>query len=296
MRYLPIALAILATAAAPAPAPRPQDPTVRPITIGAAHRIDSTQLKEARIVNVVLPAGYAKHPDRTYPVLYLIDGGVEQDLLHVAGAAQLGSVWGRSADAIVVGVETQDRRRELVGPTRDPALLKRYPTAGASAAFRAFLRDEVKPLIARTYRTNGRSAVIGESLAGLFIVETYLAEPEMFDAYAAIDPSLWWDGEALSRTAAGKVGVAANAKAGATRHARPIYLAMAREQAETPAAMTRIVDAVRSARGRWCLARRPDLLHATIYQQLTPQALQFLLPPATPPSPEFGFTIGCDPS
>ena len=49
--------------------------------------------------------------------------------------------------------------------------------------------------------TTFEDAVIGESLAGLFIVETYLREPALFDRYAAVSPSLWWDGQALSREA-----------------------------------------------------------------------------------------------
>lgn len=38
---------------------------------------------------------------------------------------------------------------------------------------------------------------MGESLAGLFIVETLLAEPVLFDHYVALDPSVWWNGGAL---------------------------------------------------------------------------------------------------
>ena len=38
-------------------------------------------------------------------------------------------------------------------------------------------------------------------LAGLFVVETLLLEPDLFDTYLAIDPSLWWDGERLIDTA-----------------------------------------------------------------------------------------------
>jgi predicted alpha/beta superfamily hydrolase len=242
-------------------------------------------MREARIVNVLLPAGYAKNPEKRYPVLYLIDGGLEQDLLHVAGAVHLGAVWGRSAEAIVVGIETKDRRKELSGPTKDAELLKRYPTAGSSASFRGFIRDEVKPLITTHYRTNGRDVVLGESLAGLFIVETYMADPTLFDAYAAIDPSLWWDREALSRKAAVQVGIGQKAK--------QVYLAIAKEQAETPAPMQRVAGAVQEAGSPMCLAWRQDLLHATIYQQLTPQALQFLLPPAEQPPPETGFNVQC---
>lgn len=259
--------------------------TAKPITIGNAHTIVSVPMGEVRAVNVVLPARYAKEPEKRYPVLYLIDGGFEQDLLHVSGALHLGSVWGRAADAIVVGIETKDRRKELVGPTRDAELLRRYPTAGSSGLFREFIRAEVKPLVDGTYRTSGHDAVIGESLAGLFILETYLNEPTLFDSYAAIDPSLWWDKEALSKDAA--------VKAAAARNSKPLYVAIAKEQAETPAAVNRVTDAIKGKAAQWCLALRPDLLHSTIYQQLTPQALQFLLPPPKPSAAEFGFNVQC---
>lgn len=258
-----------------------------PIQIGTGHSIQSTALNEARTVTVVLPPSYAREPNRRYPLLFVIDGGVEQDLLHVAGVAQLGAMWGRNAEPIVVGIETKDRRRELVGPTADPELLKKYPTAGHSAAFRRFIATEVRPLIERTYRTNGKAVVIGESLAGLFIVETYMDQPDLFDGYAAIDPSLWWDKEALSRRAAAAIGSRQGGKA--------LYLSMAKEQSEEPAAMQRVAAKAGATGAQFCLAERPDLTHATIYQQLSPQALQFLLPPAEPPAPEFGFEVKCSP-
>ena len=256
-----------------------------PISIGRAHSITSVSLVEVRIVNVVVPASYATSPRKRYPVLYLIDGGLEQDLLHVSGALHLGALWGRSAEAIVVGIETKDRRKELVGPTQDPELLQKYPTAGSSKAFRTFLRDEVKPMVEQSYRSNGQDAVLGESLAGLFILETYFVEPNLFGAYGAIDPSLWWDKEALSRTAASRIGKA--------QQARPLYVAVAKEQLEKPEAINRVFKAVKLASSRKCLTVRSDLLHSTIYQQLTPQALQFLLPPEETAPPEFGFTVQC---
>ena len=281
------ALGALALLTLAQPADAQPAPSARPINLGLSHSIASQPLGEARTVNVVLPSSYSREPQRRYPVLYLIDGGVDQDLLHVAGTAHLGALWGRSQDAIIVGIETRDRRRELVGRTRDPELLKKYPTAGSSAAFRAFIRNEVMPLVARSYRVNGHDAVIGESLAGLFIVETWLREPQLFDSYAAIDPSLWWDQEALSRTAAASIG--------ATHAARPLYIAAAKEQMEKPAPLNRVTAALARKSTRWCVNPRRDLLHATIYHVLTPEALQFLLPPAEAPPPEFGFEVKCSP-
>jgi hypothetical protein len=276
-----IALAVAFTAPALSPTP-----AQTPIEIGVAHEVQSNSLKERRKVNVVLPPSYANEPDRRYPVLYLVDGGVAQDLLHVAGVVQLGALWGRSAEAIVVGIETRDRRRELVGPTRDSELLKRYPTAGGSMAFRAFIRSDVKPLIERNYRTDGRGALLGESLAGLFVLETYLEEPELFDGYGAIDPSLWWDKEALSLSAAPRLG--------ARQQGQSLFLAFAREQLENPSANQRFVAAVRAQGLPLCEIRRPDLTHATVYQQLIPQGVQHLLPPAKPASVDFGFVVPCN--
>lgn len=274
-------LAALAAITATAPT------QAEPLTIGASYSIASKALAEQRTINIVLPPGYAKQTTKRFPVLYVVDGGVEQDLLNIAGVALNGGTWGRSAEAIVVGIETKDRRRELVGPTRDPELLKKYPTAGASAAFRAFIRDEVKPLVEADYRTDGHDAVVGESLAGLFIVETYLAEPDLFGGYGAIDLSLWWDKEALSKKAAASI-------AERQKH-HPLYLAIARETAEEPGAVNRVLARLPTAKQAVCFNKRTDLTHATIYQQLAPAMLQFLLPPAEPAPPEFGFEVTCSP-
>lgn len=282
-----IAVLALAAAAIEAPLPPATPQSIgTPITIGTSHALASKALGEARTVNVVLPASYAKVKDKRYPVIYLIDGGVDQDLLHVAGVVQLGAIWGRMGEAILVGVETKDRRRELVGKTSDPELLKKYPTAGSSASFRAFLRDEVKPLVERQYRTSGKDVVIGESLAGLFIVETYMAEPALFDGYAAIDPSLWWDKEALSKR---------SAMISTPQRGKRLYVALAKEQLDSPAAANRVTTAARAAGTDLCVAARPEQTHATIYQQVEAQALQFLLPPAEAAPPEFGFEVQCSP-
>jgi hypothetical protein len=147
-----------------------------PIEIGRTFKLTSTALGEERVINVHLPPGYATG-DKRYPLLFLIDGGVDQDFPHVVGTAELGAIWGRSQAAIIVGVATKDRRRELVGPTRDPELLKRYPTAGQSANFRRFIRDEVMPLVEARYRTDGTTAVLGESLAGLLSSRPSCASP-----------------------------------------------------------------------------------------------------------------------
>ena len=259
-----------------------------PITIGETHILASKPLAQDRVVNVYLPADYATS-GKTYPVLYLIDGGLDQDFLHIAGTSALGALWARSQDVIVVGVATKDRRRELTGPTSDPALLKEFPTAGGSAAFRAFIRDEVMPMVAKTYRTSGEIGVIGESLAGLFIVETYLTEPDLFDHYAAISPSLWWDDERLAKSAVTLLK---------TPMLKPhrLYLTIANEGREMQTGLDRLVSALAAnpREGRaWCYAPHHDLTHATIYHSTSPEVFQFLFPGSNAPSPDSGFIVPC---
>jgi predicted alpha/beta superfamily hydrolase len=255
------------------------------LVIGVTHSLNSKAMGLQRAINVVLPGSYKAQSNRRYPVIYLIDGGVEQDLIHIAGVVRLGALWGRSGEAIVVGIETKDRRKELTGPSHDPELVKRYPTAGSSTKFREFIRAEVKPLIEATYRTNGRNVVLGESLAGLFIVETYLVEPTLFDSYAAVDPSLWWDKERLTKSAASKLG--------RRQRGRALLVAIAKEQSEQPNAYQSLIANLGRAKLPICVVMRADQTHATIYQQVSAPVMQYLLPPAEPPPAEYGFISAC---
>ncbi|WP_423142760.1 alpha/beta hydrolase [Parablastomonas sp. CN1-191] len=251
------------------------------IVLGQSIRVASAVMGEERVINVSLPADYAKGEKR-YPVLYLIDGGVDQDFIHVVGAGQLGAAWGRAQDAIVVGIATRDRRNELTGPTADKALLAKYPTAGQSARFRRFIRDEVKPMIAARYRTDGNDGVIGESLAGLFIAETWLREPALFRNYAAVSPSLWWDNAALTAAAPALMG---KAQAG-----RRLFVTFAEEGGDEAAIDARFAAALGN---RACVVPHREFTHATIYHAVVPAALQFLFPTTEKLDPQYGFVTGC---
>lgn len=264
-------------------------PIAQPITIGETLTLQSQVMGAERRVTVYLPLGYAGS-DEDYPVLYLIDGGMEQDFLHVAGTTLINAIWGRSYPVIMVGIETDDRRAELIGEAQNQTYIDEFPTAGHSAKFRQYIRQEVMPLVEERYRTNDRRGVIGESLAGLFIAESALKEPELFQRHAAISPSLWWDDERLSHQAAKLL----------EGHEKPpnIYLSIANEGGEMESGFQRLVAAL-EGKGpmgeEWCALPRPDLTHATIYHATTPQALQFLFSPPPPP-PEYaieGFETPC---
>lgn len=173
----------------------------RPLVIGESWLIESNILGEQRRINVYRPAGAAA--DVALPVLYMPDGGVAEDFLHVAGLLQVGTANMTLRPFLLVGIENTERRRDLTGPTdvaKDRAIA---PRVGGSQAFRDFLRNELMPQVARRYRVTGERAIVGESLGGLFVVETLVRAPDLFDTYIALDPSLWWnDGALLKQLAA----------------------------------------------------------------------------------------------
>src|SRR5690606_33589829 len=71
------------------------------------------------------------------------------------------------------------------------------PAYGGSQKYITFLKDELLPYIGKNYRTKAERTVIGESLAGLFSAEVLLKQPDLFDNYIIISPSLWWGQQEL---------------------------------------------------------------------------------------------------
>jgi hypothetical protein len=163
-RAMRVALVVLASCSRVA---APPVPAVRPVAIGETFALDSRVLGERRTINVYLPPDYATSAAR-YPVLYEVDGGIREDFPLITGLVDVSIKNGVIRPIIVVGIENTERRRDLPGPTDVPDEIKAAPHAGGADHYRAFLRDELKPYIAAHYRTTAESAIVGESLAGLF--------------------------------------------------------------------------------------------------------------------------------
>ena len=168
-----------------------------PLVLGETFTIESKILSETRRINVYLPPAYSASPDARLPVLYMPDGGMAEDFQHVAGLLQISSANGTMRAFLLVGIENTQRRRDLTGPTENEEDKKIAPRVGGSEAFRAFVRQELMPRVKARYRTTEETAIVGESLAGLFVVETFFLEPDLFDTYIALDPSLWWNNQKL---------------------------------------------------------------------------------------------------
>ena len=181
------------------------------IKIGKKYSIRSKVLKEERPYWVYLPSSYnARDKTRCYPVLYLLDGdghfqsvsGVVDFMSGASGSSQI-------PELIVIAIPNTNRIRDLA-PThtttgyfgeKDDSL----EPSGGGDAFLKFIRDELFPQIDSKFHTSTIRILVGHSLGGLLAIHTLLHQPDMFYGYVAIDPSLWWDNEILTRQAASEL-------------------------------------------------------------------------------------------
>ncbi len=277
MKKLAYAVALLLLAPlVPCRGQAPAATASAPLSIGETFTIPSKILAETRRINVYLPAGYEADKEMRFPVLYMPDGGIGEDFLHVAGLVQVGAGNGTMRPMILVGIENTERRRDMTGPTDDPEDRKIAPRVGGSAAFRDFLGKELMPEIRARYRTTEETAIVGESLAGLFIVETFLLAPGMFDTYIAFDPSLWWNREDLVRQAKSRLAAMKGSKQAM------LYLATSDEKGIV-APTERLVETLKIASPpnvRWTYSPLSAETHGTIYHPAALQAFRALFKPA----------------
>lgn len=176
------------------------------ISLGESIALPSTILNETRTINVYLPPYYQPNDTIKYPVVYILDGGVEEDFIHITGVFCVNSQpWiNRFPEAIVVGIENTNRRRDFtfavptldfldkLGFSRD--YFKQY---GGAESYTTFLEKELIPYIDQHYNTTNNRTVIGESMAGLMSSYLLVQHSHLFTNYIIVSPSLWWGEEQL---------------------------------------------------------------------------------------------------
>lgn len=170
--------------------------TAHPIPVHETFTIDSKEVGELRTLNIWLPEDY-KTSGLSYPVLYMPDGGIQEDFPHIANTLSELIQTKKVPPFILVGIENTQRRKDLTPPTQVEKDKEIAPVVGGSQEFRNFIKNELIPYVNSNYRTTAEKGIIGESLAGLFVTETLIVQPELFDFYIAFDPSLWWNDKYL---------------------------------------------------------------------------------------------------
>jgi predicted alpha/beta superfamily hydrolase len=139
------------------------------ITCGNYRKIYSNVLHEERILLISLPEDYGKS-DKTYPVLFKLDGDKENFLQAFSAAFYLFDMTDNAFDPIIIGIENTDRNRDML-----PDQKANY--------FIQFIHTELIPFVDRNYRTNGFRILCGQSLSSLFALYSFLEQPDIFDAY-----------------------------------------------------------------------------------------------------------------
>ncbi|WP_158288400.1 alpha/beta hydrolase-fold protein [Mucilaginibacter psychrotolerans] len=174
------------------------------IILGKTDSVYSKIIGEKRKVWIYLPGDYndISLPRKIYPVVYLLDG--DGHFSSIAGMIQqLSEVNGNMVlpQMIIVAIPNTNRMRDLTPSQaktsyegkKDPALA----ITGGGEKFTAFIQQELMPHIDSAYRTAPYKLFIGHSLGGLMVINTLINHSDMFNAYIAIDPSMWWDGKKL---------------------------------------------------------------------------------------------------
>ena len=158
------------------------------ISIGQKENYYSQVLKENRKIWIYTPdiTSQLSSPDKRYPVLYLLDGeahffstiGIIQQLSQANGNGVL-------PEMIVVAIENTNRVKDL----------SPLPDLNNTNPFIDFLSTELLPYIDKNYNTAPYKLLVGHSLGGLTAIDVLTKFPKLFNAYIAIDPSMWYNNE-----------------------------------------------------------------------------------------------------
>lgn len=153
------------------------------IVIGTIDTIQSKILNETRTLLIHVPKG---GEDERFPVLYILDG--ESHFYSAVGIVK--QMAGVIPDMIVVGVTNTVRDRDLT-----PTAVKGKDPSGGGENFMAFIEKELIPYVDSRYPAAPYRVFSGHSLGGLMVMDAFFNHTNLFNAYIAIDPSLWWDNQ-----------------------------------------------------------------------------------------------------
>jgi uncharacterized protein len=134
--------------------------------------------------------------------------------------------------------------------------------------------------VSARYRTAPEKAIMGESLAGLFVMETFLLEPNLFDTYLAFDPSLWWNNQSLVKGTAERLRARPELK-------KTLYFATSSEKEidRIGHELSAILAKNASPGLRWHYHPWPEESHDTIFHPAALKAFRTVFKPATPAKP-----------
>ncbi len=188
------------------------------LVIAKRIKINSTVLGEDRTIYVSTPSGYNDSKD-SYQVLYVIDG-----VSDVIGLVKYLSDYGVCPQLIIVSIEEVNPARDMF-PSKPKYSRGTQPTTawynkkednelrvnrpdekiGEADKYLSFIETELFPFIEKNYRTVPYRICCGHSKGGLCVTHAFLSHTNMFNAYIALSPSLYWDDGLVMKTAEEKL-------------------------------------------------------------------------------------------
>lgn len=168
--------------------------------IGMADSLYSNTLKEQREFWVELPESFNPKSTSKYPVVFILDGGIQMKGLDAVYGYYQGH---HLPEMILVGISNRtNRTRDLTtsqvttrygGPVNEET--------GGAEKFTEFIQNELIPFVEKKYNASSYRTLIGHSYGGLFTINTLINHTPLFANYIAIDPSLDWDDQKLLKQA-----------------------------------------------------------------------------------------------
>lgn len=155
------------------------------INIGHVDVIQSKILNEKREIMVHVPPNSSESD--SFPVMIVFDG----DALFTKTIGiinHLSSDYGNNKcpKMIVVGIRHPDRMKDLFPVFNEDNLFE-------NDKFADFLENELIPYLDQKYPTTSFRLLVGHSLGGLRVANFVVYNPNAFNAYIALDPSLGHD-------------------------------------------------------------------------------------------------------
>jgi predicted alpha/beta superfamily hydrolase len=188
------------------------------LVIAKRIKINSTVLGEERTIYISTPNGYDNSKD-SYQVLYVIDG-----VTGVIGLVNYLSDYGVCPQLIIVSINETNSTRDMF-PSNPKYSRGTQPTKpwyhqkednelrvqrsgekiGEADNFLSFIETELFPYIEKNYRTLPYRICCGHSKGGLCVTHAFLSHTNLFNAYIALNPSLYWDDGLIMKTAEEKL-------------------------------------------------------------------------------------------
>lgn len=171
------------------------------------HSIHSRVLDQDRQIYINVPKLDSADVNMPMPVLYLLDG---ENHFHILSAyVEYLRRWEIIPPMIVVGIVNADRAKDLTPVNSltnfDGQVDPNYKTSGGNEQFFNFIQTELMPYIEANYEASTFKIFAGHSFGGLTAIHCMLVRPDMFDAYIAISPSLWFGNKYVLRLAEQKL-------------------------------------------------------------------------------------------